>query len=75
MAFKKLTPAIVIALAVTGIVLAVLTSGLLTINQQVPATGTITSINLGVYSDSGCTTALTAVNFVEQEVETKEHTL
>jgi hypothetical protein len=68
MAFKKLSPAILIAFALTAIVLAVLTSGLLTINQQVPATGTITSINLGVYSDSGCTTALTAVNFADKQI-------
>jgi hypothetical protein len=63
MGLRKLSPAIAIALGMTAIVLAVLTSGLLTINQQVPATGTVTAINLGVYSDSGCTTTLTAVNF------------
>jgi hypothetical protein len=63
MNLRKFGPAIAISLAMTAVVLAVLTSGLLTINQQVPATGTVTAINLGVYSDSGCTTPLTALSF------------
>jgi len=63
MAFKKLSPAISIALAVTALALVIVTAGLLTTNQQVPATGTVTAINLGVYSDSGCTTPLTTISF------------
>lgn len=63
MIFKKLSTTIIIALVVTGIALTILTAGLLTTTQQVPASGTISAINLGVYSDSGCTTPLTAVSF------------
>ncbi len=63
MAFKKLSPAITIAIGIAALALVICTAGLLSINQQVPVTGTITAINLGVYSDSGCTTPLTAISF------------
>jgi hypothetical protein len=63
MAFKKLSPAITIAIGITALVLVICTAGLLTINQQVPVTGTITAINLGVYSDSSCATPLTTISF------------
>jgi len=63
MAFKKLSPAISIALGITALALVLVTAGLLTTNQQVPATGTVTAINLGVYSDSGCAIPLTVISF------------
>jgi hypothetical protein len=63
MAFKKHSITIIIALVVTGIALTILTAGLLTATQQVPASGTISAINLGVYSDSGCTVPLSLITF------------
>jgi hypothetical protein len=50
-------------LGLTLLLLLIVSSALLTSTQTVPATGTITAINLGVYSDAGCTTPLTALNF------------
>jgi hypothetical protein len=61
--FKKLGSRTLIIISIAALVLVIATAGLLTTNQQVPATGTITAINLGVYSDSGCTTPLTTISF------------
>lgn len=63
MNFKKTGAATVIALTLAALVLVLVTSGLLTANQNVPAGGTISAVNLGVYSDSGCTQALTTIAF------------
>jgi hypothetical protein len=44
-----------------GTVLAITTSGLLSASQTVPYNGTITAVNLGVYTDSSCTQTCTAL--------------
>ena len=54
--------AVIIALTLTGTVLALTTSGILTTSQTVPYSGTITAINLAIYSDSGLTQNCTALN-------------
>jgi hypothetical protein len=53
--------ALVVALAMVGTVLAIATSGLLSASQTVPYSGTITAVNLGVYTDSACTQTCTAL--------------
>ena len=62
MAFQKLSKGAIIAVAIAGILLTVTTAGLLSTNQTVPLSGTITAVNLGVYSDSPCTQTCTALN-------------
>lgn len=62
MAFQKLGIGTIIALVAVGILLTVTTLGLLSANQTVPFSGTITTVNVGVYSDSGCTQNLTSLN-------------
>ena len=62
MEFKKLSKAAIIALAITAILLTVTTAALLSTNQTVPLSGTITAVNLGLYSDSACTQTCTALN-------------
>jgi len=54
--------AVVIALALTGTVLAISTSGLLSASQSVPVNGSITAVNLAIYSDSGLTQNCTSLN-------------
>jgi hypothetical protein len=59
----KKTPALsVIALTITALALTLTTAALLSTNQTVPLNGTINAINLGVYSDSGCTQTITSLN-------------
>jgi hypothetical protein len=62
MQFKKIPGIAVIALAITVLALTLTTAALLSTNQTVPLNGTITAVNLGVYSDSGCTQTATALN-------------
>ena len=52
-----------IAIATTALFLIVLTSGLLSTSQNVPATGTISSLNVGVYTDAACTMNCTSINW------------
>jgi hypothetical protein len=54
---------IAIALAAsTGIILTVATSAILSANQNVPVQGTVSAINVGVYTDSACTTNCTSLS-------------
>ena len=62
MEFKKLSKEAVIAVAIAGILLTVTTAAVLSTSQTVPLSGTITAVNLGVYSDSACTQTVTALN-------------
>ena len=61
--FKKLGSGTVIAINIVGLTLVILTAGLLSTTKTVPSSGTISAINLGVYSDSGCTSPLSPLNF------------
>ena len=61
MQFQKLSKGAIIALAIVGVLLTVTTAALLSSNQTLPMSGTITAVNLGVYSDSGCTQPATAL--------------
>jgi hypothetical protein len=54
--------ATIIALILTGTVLAISTSGLLSASQSVPYNGTISAVNLAIYSDSGLTQNCTSLN-------------
>ena len=63
MAMKKISLGVTAAFVVTGIFLTVLTSGVLTASQSVPSSGTITGINVGVYSDPSCTQNCTTLDW------------
>jgi hypothetical protein len=60
---KKLSQFALIIIIAALIGLIVTTTGLLTINQTVSSSGTVTAINVGVYSDSACTTELTSIDW------------
>jgi hypothetical protein len=60
---KKITKIAILAIVLTASLVAIATAGLLTTSQNVPANGTISTINLGCYSNPGCTTTLTSVDF------------
>lgn len=64
MAIKKASKTIVILLTVAALALTASTYAAITVNQSVNSIGTITtSPNLGVYSDSACTNAITSLNW------------
>jgi hypothetical protein len=62
MANPKLSTGAIIALAATGIFLSLVTAGVI-VTQTVPSNGTISAVNVGVYSDSQCTQNLTSISW------------
>jgi hypothetical protein len=60
---KKMTIGSLLAIAFAAIFVTVLVSGALVSTKTISSTGVIASANLGVYSDSACTTALTSVSW------------
>ncbi len=59
---QKISTGLIIALAATGIFLSLVTAGLIA-TQTLPSSGTVSAVNVGVYSDSGCTQILTSINW------------
>jgi hypothetical protein len=62
MATPKLSTGVVIAIATTGIFLTLVTAGIIA-TQTIPSNGTITTVNVGVYSNINCTENCTAINW------------
>jgi hypothetical protein len=60
---RKISTGAIIAIMMVGLILTVTTAGLLSVSQSVSSTGTVTAINVGVYSDSSCTQALTSIDW------------
>lgn len=61
---KPTLPATVIALVLVATVLTVTTYGAITVSKNLSSTGAINvSANLGVYSDSACTTSLSTIDW------------
>ena len=63
MASPKVRLGALIAIGIASMMLMVVTAGALTASQTLPSTGTITAVNLDVYSNSACTTPLTSINW------------
>jgi hypothetical protein len=52
-----------LAIVALAMVVCLSTVGLLTVNQTITSNGSIKSINVAVYSDSACTTALSSLSW------------
>src|SRR3990170_4219073 len=63
MAIRKISTGATIAIAVTGLFLTLITAGALTTSQTVPSTGSITTVNVGVYNDAACTQNCTSIDW------------
>jgi hypothetical protein len=63
MAYQKVAIGTVVAIAITGMFLTLTTVGLLSVNQSITSQGNVSTVNVGVYSDSGCTQTLTSINW------------
>jgi hypothetical protein len=63
MAIQKISTGAIIAIVMVGIVLTVTTAGLISVSQSVSSSGSVTAINVGVYSDSSCTQNLTTIDW------------
>ncbi|MCW4003142.1 MAG: hypothetical protein NWE95_04425 [Candidatus Bathyarchaeota archaeon] len=61
---KPTLPATIVALVLVAIALTLTTYGAITVSKNLSSTGSINvTPNLGVYSDSGCTTTLSAIDW------------
>lgn len=63
MAMRKVSTGAMVAIAVTGLFLTMVTAGVLVSSQTVPSVGTITAVNVGVYTESGCTQNCTNIDW------------
>jgi len=63
MMLRKISRGAIIAIVMIGLILTVTTTGLLSVSQSIQSSGTVTAINLGVYSDSGCTIPKTSLDW------------
>jgi len=62
MATPKLSTGVIIALATTSIFLTLVTAGIIA-TQTIPSSGTVTTVNVSVYSDSGYTQNCTSISW------------
>jgi hypothetical protein len=60
---RKLSLGLTIAIVATGLFITLVATGTLTSSQTVMSAGTITSVNVGVYSDAGCTQNCTSLDW------------
>jgi archaellum component FlaG (FlaF/FlaG flagellin family) len=63
MALKKMSSAAIIAIAIAGALLTVTTLAALNVSENLSSTGTITAVNLDIYSDSACTIPITSISW------------
>ena len=61
MAMQRATIGTVVAIAVVGLMVSAL--GALVATRTISNSGSVTAVGVGVYSDSGCTTALSAISW------------
>lgn len=63
MSLKKISTAALFTFTAILAVLTVTTAGLLSVSHSISSTGSITAINVGVYSNSACTQELTSIEW------------
>lgn len=63
MSFPKLSAGALITITAVAAFLTVTTVGLLSVNQAVPSSGIISSVDVGVYQEWACTNNLTSINW------------
>ena len=64
MEIKKTSKVLITVLTIVALALTATTAAVLNVNQNIPSLGTITTTpNIGVYSDSACTTNMTSINW------------
>jgi hypothetical protein len=61
MKLTKTSSIAIIALTITALALTLTTAAILSASQNIPLSGTINAVNLGVYSDSACTQTITTL--------------
>lgn len=63
MSTAKLSTKTLLLIMTTGVILTALTAGALTVTKQIPATGTISTINIEAYLDAACSQPVTSIDW------------
>jgi len=63
MAMQKFHAGIILAIGMTGFLMTVLATGLLTAYQQIPNAGIVKAVGVGVYEDVGCSKNVTSIDW------------
>jgi hypothetical protein len=63
LALKKFCTVTIAAIALVGILTTLITLSALSASRTVPASGTMTAVNVELYSDAACTQICTTLNF------------
>jgi hypothetical protein len=63
LSLEKFTAGTIIVIIGAAIILTVTTAGLLSVNQTIPTSGTVTTVNVGVYQELDCTNNLTSLDW------------
>ena len=65
MASQKLSGILVLAITLAGMILTVTAASVVSVTEALPTRGSISAINVGIYSDSGCNQKLTSIDWGE----------
>ncbi len=60
---QKIHAGIVLTIGIAGLAMTVLATSLLTAYQQIPNTGTVKAVGVGVYEDVGCSKNVTSIDW------------
>jgi len=63
MAAQKISSIIIVAITLAGMLLTVTAASVISVNEALPTRGSILAINVGIYSDSGCSQKLTSIDW------------
>ncbi|MEJ5328310.1 MAG: hypothetical protein WHU54_08725 [Candidatus Bathyarchaeia archaeon] len=63
MSLAKLSTKTLLLIITTGVILTAVTTGALTVTKPIPATGTISTINLEAYLDVACSQPVTSIDW------------
>jgi hypothetical protein len=63
MAAQKLSTIFVIAITLAGMILTVTAASVISVSEALPMRGSISAVNVGLYSDSQCSQKLTSVDW------------
>jgi hypothetical protein len=63
MTMQKFHVGIILTIGAAGLVMTVLATSLLTAYQQIPNTGTVKAVGVGVYKDVGCSQNVTSIDW------------
>ena len=63
MAAQKISAGVIVAITISGMMLTLSTAGMLSVNEALPTSGSISALNVAIYSDSSCSQKLMSIDW------------